>query len=138
MEEGDSRLPSCQACRRKKIKVRMLSKGFVHFTSDNDWDSATRTSQDVQLVSRRRQNAYSKISSLPKSTLASVYIFCHIVSSWNRADLKNREIAQLEQRERNLRASLEEHNVLTLESSTSPAASRHRGRRFVGDEVGLK
>lgn len=64
--------------------------------------------------------------------------FCHIVSSWSRADSKNREIAQLEQRERSLRASLEEHNAPTLESSGSPTASRHRGRRFVGDEVGLK
>ncbi|THX76924.1 hypothetical protein D6D08_05204 [Aureobasidium pullulans] len=48
------------------------------------------------------------------------------------------EIAQLEQRERDLRASLEEHNAPTLENGSSPAAGRHRGRRFVGDEVGLK
>ncbi|THW72504.1 hypothetical protein D6D19_06454 [Aureobasidium pullulans] len=47
------------------------------------------------------------------------------------------EIAQLEQRERDLRASLEEHNAPTLENGSSPAAGRHRGRRFVGDEVGL-
>lgn len=63
---------------------------------------------------------------------------CNVGLRWSRADSKTREIAQLEQRERDLRASLEEHNAPTLENGSSPAAGRHRGRRFVGDEVGLK
>ncbi|KAH0335984.1 gluconolactonase, partial [Aureobasidium melanogenum] len=47
------------------------------------------------------------------------------------------EIADLEQRERNLRAVLEEQNAPTYHSSSSPATGRNRGKRYVGDEVGL-
>ncbi|KAH0379823.1 gluconolactonase, partial [Aureobasidium melanogenum] len=47
------------------------------------------------------------------------------------------EIADLEQRERDLRAVLEEQNAPTYHSSSSPATGRHRGKRYVGDEVGL-
>ncbi|KAH0175247.1 gluconolactonase, partial [Aureobasidium melanogenum] len=87
-------------------------------------------------VAMTRSNECNK--SVPKcSACVASQTECVFEDQTSAQVYSREEIADLEQRERDLRAVLDEQNAPTYHSSSSPATGRHRGKRYVGDEVGL-